>query len=61
MRSMNEDVDANKSGKELPLLCWHNQSIPFCSRSKSYYRSSMIFFEVIGKVVLTRSCDIFYA
>ena len=42
MRSMDEDVDANESGKELPLLCSHNQRIPFCSRSTSYYRNSMV-------------------
>jgi hypothetical protein len=42
VRSMDEDVDANESGKEFPSLCWHNQRIPFCSRNTSYYRNSMI-------------------
>jgi hypothetical protein len=27
MRSMDEDVDADESSKEFPLLCFHNQDI----------------------------------
>jgi hypothetical protein len=42
MRSMDEDVDADESSKEFPLLCFHNQRIPFYSWSTSYYRNSMV-------------------